>query len=205
MKLVYHQTCERIEGTHKWLQSVIGKEQRVLFWGGIVAFIISQHGGAQRHQILLARDHPSQMAGATCSSVPFPPHHMAESPPAPQPRPPRVWLISSACNALGHAIALAALQLGESVAAGCTPEEIRSDGDGALQELRTAAGGSNRLVIVELDTRNIALCQSALAETVYAFRRIDVVLNCTSQCLWFPSLPFCSAPLSSCLLEIPGS
>jgi hypothetical protein len=110
---------------------------------------------------------------------------MAESPPTQQPRPPRVWLITSACKPLGHAIALAALQSGESVAAGCTCEEIRAD-NGPLQELKTAASGSNRLAVVELDTRNIALCQSALAETVYAFRRIDVVLNCTSQCLWFP-------------------
>ncbi|CUS09315.1 unnamed protein product [Tuber aestivum] len=103
------------------------------------------------------------------------------SDPAPQPeppRPPRVWLITSASYPLGHAIALAALQAGESVAAGCTREEIHAD-DGSMRELKL--NGGDRFAVVELDTRNIALCQSALAETVHTFQRVDVVLNCSSQ------------------------
>ncbi|PWW80472.1 NAD(P)-binding protein [Tuber magnatum] len=104
---------------------------------------------------------------------------MSDPPPQPEPpRPPRVWLITSASNPLGHAIALAALQAGESVAAGCTREEIHAD-DGPMRELKL--NGGDRFAVLELDTRNIALCQSALAETVHTFHRVDVVLNCSSQ------------------------
>lgn len=107
---------------------------------------------------------------------------MSDPPPQPEPpRPPRVWLITSASNPIGHATALAALQAGESVAAGCTREEIHAD-DGPMRELKLTGG--DRFAVLELDTRNIALCQSALAETVHTFQRVDVVLNCSSQCIY---------------------
>lgn len=86
--------------------------------------------------------------------------------------------------------------------AGATQD--RNDGDEevkSIQSLKTLGGDS--CVIVELDirylitcclervetlflpsyfaSRNIALCQSALAETISIWGRIDVVLNCDSR------------------------
>jgi len=57
-----------------------------------------------------------------------------------------------------------------------------------MRELKLTGG--ERFAVLELDTGNIALCQSALAETVHTFQRVDVVLNCSSQCIYpTPSLP----------------
>lgn len=43
--------------------------------------------------------------------------------------------------------------------------------------------------------RNIALCQSALAETIHTWGRIDVVLNCDSESDTLITIPEAMDPL----------
>ncbi|KAH8149797.1 uncharacterized protein LAJ45_05949 [Morchella importuna] len=108
----------------------------------------------------------------------------------------RIWLISSAFGSLGYAVAQEALKLGDYVVAGCKREEIElerrtsaaqddgsredSEDEGrSIQYLKRIGGDS--CIIVELDTRNVSLCQSALAEAINVWGRIDVILNCDSK------------------------
>ncbi|KAL0632525.1 hypothetical protein Q9L58_008582 [Maublancomyces gigas] len=105
----------------------------------------------------------------------------------------RVWLITSAFSALGYAVAREALKFGDYVVAGCRREEVELERragiaqnyDGGSEDVKSIQSlkslGGDSCAVVELDVRNIALCQSALAETIHIWGRIDVVLNCNSE------------------------
>jgi NAD(P)-dependent dehydrogenase (short-subunit alcohol dehydrogenase family) len=86
-----------------------------------------------------------------------------------EPRPtPRVWFITGASRGLGHAIATAALEAGDSVA-------VAARTVGPLHEF--AAGHGDRVLPLPLDVTDRAGVVASVAAAVEAFGRLDVVVN----------------------------
>ncbi|KAK9379885.1 uncharacterized protein V2V93DRAFT_372588 [Kockiozyma suomiensis] len=86
---------------------------------------------------------------------------------------PQIWLISDAASALGRELAHDVLAKGHLVALGCKPD--------AIQQVTAAfvpTYSDARVLVCELDPRNRPLCQSALAEILIKWSRLDVVVVC---------------------------
>ncbi|KAI9772849.1 MAG: hypothetical protein M1840_008731 [Geoglossum simile] len=109
------------------------------------------------------------------TSPPFPPHTH-----------PRVWLITSASSPLPTRMIRQVLGHGDFVAAGVHGHVLeRNDEQSRAFRLLRAdmeqAGYGHRLKVVRLDVKNVGECQSAVAEAVKAFGRIDILVNCGSE------------------------
>ena len=87
---------------------------------------------------------------------------------------PKVWMITNCGSLLGKIIAEAALRNGNCVAA-CTRERHTPD----LIELSLQY--SDKFLLLECNVRDIALCQSSVAQTLARFGRIDVVVNTATK------------------------
>ncbi|KAF3404271.1 Retinol dehydrogenase 8 [Talaromyces pinophilus] len=101
----------------------------------------------------------------------------------------RVWLISSGDNPIGLNVARQALAHGDCVVSGVVPSNIVRDEnrrtyfDDFLAEVERneERGWKDRFRTFLLDIRKMGECQAAVAEAVNLFRRLDIVLCCTSQ------------------------
>ncbi|KAA8913174.1 hypothetical protein FN846DRAFT_772501 [Sphaerosporella brunnea] len=93
--------------------------------------------------------------------------------PLPAPPKPKSYLLTSCTTPFGHLLTTTLLGLGASVAACCTRSEFSSPLVSALRDTPTSGG----LVILELDALSAATCQSALANAVRAFGRVDAVVH----------------------------
>ncbi|TKA70069.1 hypothetical protein B0A49_05682 [Cryomyces minteri] len=108
----------------------------------------------------------------------FPPHNA-----------PRVWLLTSGNSPIGIALARLLLAHGDYVTAGVLPAEFEKHEDRAaefrsfLEEVGQQETWRARLRVVALDIRIIGQCQSAIAEAVESFGRVDVLFVCTSEAI----------------------
>ncbi|KAF4951705.1 hypothetical protein F66182_18462, partial [Fusarium sp. NRRL 66182] len=101
----------------------------------------------------------------------------------------RVWLISSGDNPIGLNVARQVLAHGDCVVSGVVPSNIVRDEnrrtyfEDFLAEVERNAehGWKDRFRTFLLDIRKMGECQSAVAEVVNLFGRLDIVLCCTSQ------------------------
>nr|POF17771.1 retinol dehydrogenase 8 [Quercus suber] len=109
----------------------------------------------------------------------FPPHNA-----------PRVWFLSCANSPLGVSLCRHLLAHGDCVTAGVLPVEFEKDEDRSadfkefLQNVGTQQDKETwraRLRVVALDVRNVGQCQSAVAEAVQRFGRIDILFCCHSE------------------------
>lgn len=100
---------------------------------------------------------------------------------------PRVWLITCASSPLGISLTRHLLGHGDLVCAGVLPSEFESDSPPSLdfRAFLTEIGSNNtfreRLRVVALDVRVESQCQSAVADAVKNFGRVDVLLCCHSE------------------------
>ncbi|ODV90279.1 hypothetical protein CANCADRAFT_15733, partial [Tortispora caseinolytica NRRL Y-17796] len=87
-----------------------------------------------------------------------------------------VWFITDAGSPVGLQTARKALANGHSVVLGCRPS-----GYAGCKKLQDQFQWTS--LLVELDPRNKALCQSAIEYIVRKWNRIDVVFCCSSSCI----------------------
>lgn len=94
---------------------------------------------------------------------------------------PKVWILANfSVLPLMSRLAMEILKKGDKVVLGCCPggteePELLKQADDIRRD------HEDRCCVVELDTRNYALCQSTISKTVMQFGRIDVVVHCTSK------------------------
>jgi len=103
---------------------------------------------------------------------------------------PRVWFLSCANSPIGISLCRHLLAHGDHVVAGVMAAEFEQEEDrsadfkefleevGAQQDKETWRA---RLRVVALDVRIMAQCQSAVAEAVRSFGRIDILFCCHSE------------------------
>jgi len=103
---------------------------------------------------------------------------------------PRVWFLTCANSPIGISLCRHLLQHGDYVMAGVTTVEFEKHEDRSadfkdfLEEVSTQQDKETwrtRLRVVALDVRIMGQCQSALAETVQSFGRIDILFCCHSE------------------------
>ncbi|KAF2710735.1 short chain dehydrogenase/reductase family protein-like protein [Pleomassaria siparia CBS 279.74] len=106
----------------------------------------------------------------------FPPHNA-----------PRVWFITTGTSPTAITLAKQVLDHGDYVVAGVVPVEFeKREGPSEdfrvfLEEVKKTERRRERLRVVGLDPRIVSQCQSAVAEAVEAFGRIDVLFGSTSE------------------------
>jgi NAD(P)-dependent dehydrogenase (short-subunit alcohol dehydrogenase family) len=106
----------------------------------------------------------------------FPPHNA-----------PRVWFITRGVSPIAIALARQVLEHGDYVVAGVMPIEFEKregqseDFRDFLEEVKRTERWRERLRVVGLDARVVGQCQSAVAEAVEAFGRVDVLLCAASE------------------------
>ena len=111
------------------------------------------------------------------------------SPKFPTHNAPRVWFLTSANSPVGISLTRHLLEHGDYVAAGVQPVEFEkhdgrsSDFRDFLEEIGQEATWRTRLRVLALDVRSMGQCQSAIADTVGSFGRIDILFACTSECV----------------------
>lgn len=93
---------------------------------------------------------------------------------------PKVWIISNFAAPIMAQIAVEVLKKGDKVVLGCSPggekeQELLKQADRLRQRC------PDRCIVVELDIKNFALCQSSISKALVQFGRIDIVVNCTNQ------------------------
>jgi NAD(P)-dependent dehydrogenase (short-subunit alcohol dehydrogenase family) len=126
---------------------------------------------------------PIMTSAAPSSSKPprprsphFPPHNA-----------PRVWFITRGVSPIAIALARQVLEHGDYVVAGVMPIEFEKregqseDFRDFLEEVKRTERWRERLRVVGLDARVVGQCQSAVAEAVEAFGRVDVLLCAASE------------------------
>ncbi|TKA22682.1 hypothetical protein B0A50_07775 [Salinomyces thailandicus] len=100
---------------------------------------------------------------------------------------PRVWFLTCATSPMGISLCKHLLEHGDYVTAGVLPiefdkHEARSaDFKDFIEEVGTKDSCKTRLRVVALDIRIMGQCQSAVAEAVQSFGRIDILLCCHSE------------------------
>ncbi|EXJ87579.1 hypothetical protein A1O3_04539 [Capronia epimyces CBS 606.96] len=119
---------------------------------------------------------------------------MANGASAPLPTPqfpthnaPRVWLITSGDSPIGISVSRQVLDHGDYVVSGIIHSEFESDSPRSqqykrfLSEVAGEHGWKDRMKIVPLDIRTVYQCQAAVAESVHAFKKIDILFCCSSE------------------------
>ncbi|CAC9886298.1 NAD(P)-binding protein [Aureobasidium pullulans] len=102
---------------------------------------------------------------------------------------PRVWFLTSANSPVGISLARHLLDHGDYIVAGVPPLEFEKNGEQSqhfrefLEEVKEQETWSGRLRVVGVDVRIMGQCQSAIAEAVHSFGRIDILFCCTSETL----------------------
>ncbi|RMJ25478.1 hypothetical protein PHISP_03670 [Aspergillus sp. HF37] len=104
---------------------------------------------------------------------------------------PRVWVITAGDSPIGTSVTRQILAHGDCALVGLVHssldrDECRREGyDAFLEEVEEHSdeGWGQRLKTVPLDFRMMSECQSAIAEAIAAFGKIDILLCCTSQSL----------------------
>jgi len=100
---------------------------------------------------------------------------------------PRVWFLTSANSPIGISLSRHLLEHGDYVTAGVSPTEYDHSNElsapfrAFLEEVGQTETWRSRLRVVALDIRVMGQCQSAIAEAVQAFGRIDILFVCTSE------------------------
>ncbi|KAK7207076.1 hypothetical protein BZA70DRAFT_3294 [Myxozyma melibiosi] len=89
---------------------------------------------------------------------------------------PQIWLISDAFSALGRELAHEVLSKGHLVALGCRSEAVAQ-----VTATFVPVYSEDRVLVCKLDPRNKPLCQSALAEILAKWTRLDVVIVCPAK------------------------
>jgi len=119
------------------------------------------------------------------STDPKPPR----SPKFPTHNAPRVWFLTSANSPVGISLTRHLLAHGDYVTAGVLPVEFEKQEDRSsdfrafLEEVGNTDAWRSRLRVVALDIRIMGQCQSAIAEAVQSFGRVDILFVCTSECV----------------------
>ncbi|KAK5118635.1 hypothetical protein LTR85_008100 [Meristemomyces frigidus] len=103
---------------------------------------------------------------------------------------PRVWFITCANSPVGISLCRHLLAHGDYITAGVLPVEFEKHEDRSadfkefLEEVGTSQDKENwraRLRVVALDVRIMGQCQSAVAEAVQSFGRVDILFCCHSE------------------------
>jgi len=100
---------------------------------------------------------------------------------------PRVWFLTSGNSPVAISLSRYLLDHGDYIVAGVRPIEFESDDQrsvdfkGFLEEVRGQETWQGRLRVVGVDIRNMGHCQSAIAEALQCFGRIDILFCCTSE------------------------
>ena len=121
----------------------------------------------------------------TQASDPKPPR----SPKFPTHNAPRVWFITCANSPVGISLSRHLLAHGDYITAGVQAHEFErqeqrsKDFRTFLEEVGQTDAWRARLRVVNLDIRIMGQCQSAIAEAVSSFGRIDILFCCTSECV----------------------
>ncbi|KAH0017103.1 NAD(P)-binding protein, partial [Aureobasidium melanogenum] len=114
---------------------------------------------------------------------------LEEVPKFPTHNSPRVWFLTSANSPVGISLARHLLDHGDYIVAGVPPLEFEKNAEQSthfrdfLDEVKEQETWSGRLRVVGLDVRIMGQCQSAIAEAVHSFGRIDILFCCTSETL----------------------
>lgn len=117
------------------------------------------------------------------TSDPKPPR----SPKFPTHNAPRVWFLTCANSPVGISLTQHLLAHGDHVTAGVQPVEFEKHDDRSadfrafLEEVGQQETWRSRLRVVALDVRIMGQCQSAIAEAVQSFGRVDILFCCTSE------------------------
>ncbi|KAL8916979.1 MAG: hypothetical protein Q9208_008234 [Pyrenodesmia sp. 3 TL-2023] len=102
---------------------------------------------------------------------------------------PRVWLLSSGASPIGIALSRRLLTHGDSVVFGRAPKEL-SDANSYRavdfttfweEEVLVKEGWKDRARVISLDGRNMGQCQAAIADICASFRKLDILLCCSSE------------------------
>ncbi|KAL8808963.1 MAG: hypothetical protein Q9200_003852 [Gallowayella weberi] len=104
---------------------------------------------------------------------------------------PRVWLLSSGASPIGIALSRQLLAHGDIVVFGTQFNDTSDNVDPRsadfaafwTEEVLVRDGWKNRARAVGLDGRSKGQCQAAVAEVISFFRRLDVLLCCSSQAI----------------------
>ncbi|WPG98834.1 Hypothetical protein R9X50_00163200 [Acrodontium crateriforme] len=103
---------------------------------------------------------------------------------------PRVWFLTCANSPIGITLCRHLLAHGDYVTAGVLPVEFEKDHERSadfkdfLQEVGTQKEKETwraRLRVVALDCRIMGHCQSAVAEAIQSFGRVDILFCCNSE------------------------
>lgn len=126
------------------------------------------------------------MSATSSQPDPKPPR----SPKWPTHNAPRVWFLTCANSPVGISLCRHLLAHGDYVTAGVLPVEFEKHQDRSadfkdfLEEVGTHQDKETwraRLRVIALDVRIMGQCQSAVAEAVHSFGRIDILFCCHSE------------------------
>lgn len=142
------------------------------------------HPGDRVYAHLSDQDEAAMMMTTTTPSTdPKPPR----LPKFPAHNAPRVWFLTSGDAPIAISLSRHLLDHGDYVVAGIRPVEFEKDDERArefkhfLEESKEQESWRGRLKVVGLDTRLMGQCQSAIADAVQTFGRIDILFCCTSE------------------------
>ncbi|KAF2722129.1 NAD(P)-binding protein [Polychaeton citri CBS 116435] len=127
---------------------------------------------------------------------------------------PRVWFLTCATSPIGVCLCRLLLQHGDYVTAGVLPREFEQEPERSqdfrefLEEISSAghdngskeASWKQRLRVVALDVRVMGQCQSAVAEAIASFGRIDVLFCCHSEVVVGTVEELCQSPRAQSLV-----
>ncbi|KAL1306399.1 hypothetical protein AAFC00_005106 [Neodothiora populina] len=100
---------------------------------------------------------------------------------------PRVWFMTSGDSPVAVSLSRYLLDHGDYIVAGVRPVEFEKDEERSrefkefLQEVKGQEAWQGRLRVVGLDVRNMGHCQSAIADALQCYGRIDILFCCTSE------------------------
>ncbi|KAI4199838.1 MAG: hypothetical protein LQ350_004369 [Teloschistes chrysophthalmus] len=121
----------------------------------------------------------------TTSAIAFPPCKF------PAHSEPRVWLLTSGASPVSINLCRQLLAHGDFVVLCVKPSEATGDNSVRAvdfsafwdEEVLVKHGWRSRARIVEMEARNMSQCQAAVAQAVDAFRKVDILLCCSSEAI----------------------
>lgn len=135
--------------------------------------------------LIVNRRPPDEYDMATISPVsdPKPPR----LPKFPAHNAPRVWFLTSGNSPVAISLSRYLLDHGDYIVVGVSPSEFEKDDEQSqdfkdfLAEVRGQDTWQGHFRVVGLDVRNMGHCQSAIAEALQCFGRVDILFCCTSE------------------------